>query len=103
MTKKCASSRSAKSAFHYFFEIKVSSVNDVCKLVKGEVELNKTVFLGGAILQLSKILVFDFYYNVARAKYGDKAKPFLMTPNICVITSRLGITARISKRLRQAL
>ncbi len=65
---------SAKSAFHSFFEIDDSNTNVVCKFIKKEVEMNKPIFLGAAIFGLSKILMFDFHYNMVRAKYGDKAK-----------------------------
>jgi hypothetical protein len=36
-----------------------------------EVELNKPIFVGQAILDLSKVHMYDFYYNVMKPKYGD--------------------------------
>ena len=41
---------------------------------KTSVIMNKPVYLGMCILDLSKTLMFDFYYNYSKKKYGDKAK-----------------------------
>ena len=40
---------------------------------KTEVYLDKPIFVGQAILDISKTLMFDFHYNFIRDKYGDKA------------------------------
>ena len=41
---------------------------------KTEVYFNKPRYLGQAILDLSKTLMFDFHYDYIRAKYEDKAE-----------------------------
>ena len=41
---------------------------------KTEVYFNKPIYVGQAILDLSKKLMFDFHYNYIRDKYNDRAE-----------------------------
>jgi hypothetical protein len=51
---------------------------------KDDVMLNKPIFMGASILDLSKLLMFRFDYDVIREKYGDKAKLlFTDTDSLC--------------------
>ena len=36
--------------------------------------MNKPVYLGLSILELSRILMFEFWYDYVKPKYGRKAK-----------------------------
>ena len=51
---------------------------------KNEVTLNKPIMIGQAILDLSKVHMYNFYYNVLKKQYGDKIKLlFTDTDSLC--------------------
>ena len=41
---------------------------------KTEIKMNNPVYLGQAILDLSKMLLYEFHYFYMRPKYGSKVK-----------------------------
>ena len=41
---------------------------------KTEIFMNKPVYLGASILDISKTLMYDFHYGYIKPKYGEKAK-----------------------------
>ena len=45
-----------------------------CKMDKTKVMMNKLVYLGQAILDLSKTIMYDFLYYYMLPKYGDNLK-----------------------------
>ena len=41
---------------------------------KSEILMNKPVCLGLSILELSKILMYEFWHDYVKSKYDEKAK-----------------------------
>ena len=41
------------------------------------INLNEPLYIGTSILDLSKVLMYDFHYNNIKYKYGDKAEMLL--------------------------
>ena len=70
--KKLANKLSSKPNFE---RVTIFDENPIaCHMKKTEVYFNKPIFVGQAILDLSKTLMFDIHYNYIRRKYGDKAE-----------------------------
>ena len=42
-----------------------------CEMGKTKVVMNKPVYLGQAILDLSKIVMYEFHYDYMKKKYDD--------------------------------
>ena len=45
---------------------------------KTQIIMNKPIYLGLAILDISKIAMYDFWYNYIKLKYREKAKLYYM-------------------------
>lgn len=41
---------------------------------KRDIKMNKLVYLGLLILDLNKILMYEYWYDYTKPKYGNKAK-----------------------------
>ena len=52
--------------------------------IRSQVTLNKPIYIGFAVLDLSKSLIFDFHYNVMLKRYGTNARLlFSDTDSLC--------------------
>ena len=51
---------------------------------KAEIKMNKPVYLGQAILDLSKTLMYEFHHDYMQPKYGSKVKLCYMDTDIFV-------------------
>ena len=55
------------------------------KLKQTKLTLNRPIHCGMVILDLAKLLMYDFYYNVLKKIYGDKLKLlFTDTDSLCI-------------------
>ena len=46
----------------------------VIEMKKAKVKMNKPIYLGSSISEISKILIYEFLYDYMKPKYGDNAK-----------------------------
>ena len=56
---------------------------------KTTVKMNKPAYLGMSILDISKPLMYEFWYDCIKPKYQDKAKPFYIDFIIYIKTEQL--------------
>ena len=55
------------------------------EMKKTKVVMNKSVYLGQAILDISKTLMYEFWYDYLKPKYGDKIKLcYMYTDNFII-------------------
>ena len=55
------------------------------EMTKTQVLMRKPVYLRLSILELSKILMYEFCYNYVKAKYGEKTKLRYMGPDSFIV------------------
>ena len=55
------------------------------EIKKVEVKMNKLIYLGQVILDISKILMYEFWYDYIKPKYGDKARLCYMDTDSFII------------------
>ena len=55
------------------------------EMKKTVILMNKTIYFGQAILDISKTLMYEFWYDYIKQKYGDKAKLCYMDSFIILI------------------
>ena len=74
----------------------------VIHMKKTEVYFNKPTYLGQAILDISKTLMFDFHYNFIRKKYGDKAELlFIDTDSLMYLIQTQDVYQDINKDINK--
>ena len=57
----------------------------IMEMEKAEVKMNKLIPLGQAILDISKTLMYDFWYDYIKPKYGDKGRLCYMDTDSFII------------------
>ena len=46
----------------------------IIEMKKVKVKVNKLIYLGLSILEISKIIMYEFWYDYMKKKYGDMVK-----------------------------
>ena len=55
------------------------------KMLQPKLVLKRPIYAGMVILDLAKLLMYDFYYNVLKKKYGDRVDLlFTDTDSLCI-------------------
>ena len=63
--------------------------------------MNKQVYVGLAILDLSKIVMYEFWYDYVKPKYGERVKLCYMNSNSFVVNIKVdSIYTDIAKDVR---
>ena len=52
----------------------ISEDLSIIKMNKTKVKINKPIYLGLSILEISKLLMYEFWYDYMKPKYGDNIK-----------------------------
>ena len=52
----------------------ISEDLSIIEMNKTKVKMNKPIYLGLSILEISKILMYEFWYNYMKPKYGNDVK-----------------------------
>ena len=61
----------SESSYH---TTKCISKDLIMEMKKTEVKINKPIYLGQVVLDLSKTLMYEFWYDYLKPMYGDKIK-----------------------------
>ena len=52
----------------------ISEDLSIIEMNRAKVKMNKPIYLGLSILEISKILMYDFWYDYMKQKYDDNVK-----------------------------
>ena len=65
------------------------------EMKKTKVEMNKPIYLGLSILEISKTLMCEFWYDYMKPKYGDNVKLCYMDTNSFIMHIKTEISIKI--------
>ena len=80
-------------------------------MIKTKVKMNKPIYLGLSILEISKILMYEFWYDYMKPKYNDNVRLCYMDTDsfvmhikkmifikISLVTLKIGLILQIMKQ-----
>ena len=66
----------------------ISEDLSIIEMNKTRVKMNKPIYLGLSILDISKILMYEFWYDYRKPKYGNRAKLCYMDTDSFIMNSK---------------
>ena len=63
----------------------ISEDLSIIEMKKTKVKMNKPIYLGLSILEISKILMYEFWYDYMKPKYNDNVRLCYMDTDSCVM------------------
>ena len=73
----------------------------IMEMKKAEVKMNKPIYLGQAILDISKTLMQEFWCDYIKLKYGDKARLCYMDTNSFIINIKTSFYEDIASDVKR--
>ena len=70
---------------------------------KSRLELNRRVYVGMSVLDLSKHLMYDFYYNELRKQCGDQVSSFILTPTVSSSRSKRRMSTKTWPNIQSSM
>ena len=65
------------------------------EMKKTKVKMNKRVYLGLSVLEISETLMYEFWYDYMKPKYGDNGKLCYMDTDSFIITLKQKISTKM--------
>ena len=62
----------------------------VIEIKKSKIVINKSVYLGLSVLDLSKTIIYEFFYEYVKLKYGENVKSFDMDTDSFIVHAKAG-------------
>ena len=63
----------------------ISEDLSIIEMRRTKVKMNKPIYLGLSILEISKLLMYEFWYDYMKPKYGDSVKLCYMDTNSIIM------------------
>ena len=66
----------------------INLISSIIEMEKTKVKMNKPIYLGLSILEISKILMYEFWYDYMKPKYNDNVRLCYMDTNSFIMNIR---------------
>ena len=67
----------------------ISENLSIIEMRRIKIKMNKPIYLGLSILEISKILMYEFWYDYMKPKYGDNVKLCYMDTDIFIMNIKI--------------